>query len=172
MWNPFRRKALTGTPEVVESIAARGNTLIPRLGGTNRNTQAIKAAFSTAQSASYAWMYVNSPAVRTVVDVIARNVGQLDLRLYEEISEAEREARPDHNAALSLRYPSSSQTQDQFVRAIVQDYLVNNNAYALKFRDRGQNRITLKPIPAHMVEVLGQQLWDPEGYRIWRTDGT
>jgi hypothetical protein len=23
-----------------------------------------------------------------------------------------------------------------------------------------------------MVEGLGQQLWDPEGYRIWRTDGT
>jgi HK97 family phage portal protein len=170
MRNPFKRKALTGTPAVVEALSNRTVNFWPSLGGSNRALQQIRAVYSTAQSAGYAWMYANSPAVRTVVDLIARNVAQLDLRLYEEIDESRREARPDHSAALSLRNPSPTMTRDQFVRATIQDYLVYNNAYALKFRNRDQ--IILKPIPAHKVEILGQELFDPEAYKIHRVDGS
>ena len=165
-------EALSGTSAVLETLQARQLRPWPGLGGTNVNTTRIASAFTTAQSASYAWMYGSSPAVRTVVDLIARNVAQLDLRLYEEVSESERVFRPDHNAAISLRYPSDSQTRDQFVRAVVQDFLVFNNAYALKFRERNSQRLVLKPIPAHMVEIMGQELFDPTGYKIHRIDGT
>lgn len=167
---PFRRKALTGTPAVLETLAARQMRPWPGLGGTNLNTRLIKAAFATAQDASYVWMYAHSPAVRTVVDLIARNIGQLDLRLYEELSEAEREARPEHQAAQSLRPPSPTQTRDQFVRAVMQDYLLHWNAYALKFRNGG--RLVFKRVPANRVEILGQSLFDPEAYKIYRRDGT
>jgi HK97 family phage portal protein len=169
---PFRRKALTGTPDVLETLAARQLRPWPGLGGTNLNTQRIRAAFSVAQDASYAWMYGNSPAVRTVVDLIARNAAQLDLRLYEEVTEAEREARPDHRAALSLRMPSPQMTRDQFVRAVFQDFLCFNNAYALKFRNRAAGRLILKPIPAQRVEILGESLFDPEAYKVYRRDGS
>jgi hypothetical protein len=72
--------------------APAGWNPIPLLGGGSR--QRIMDAYTTAKSANYAWIYANSPAVRTVIDVLVRNVGQLDLRLYEEINEAERQARP------------------------------------------------------------------------------
>jgi HK97 family phage portal protein len=166
-----REKALTGTPEVLETLAARQMRPFPGLGGTNINTSKIQAAFSTAQSASYAWMYGASPAVRTVVDLVARNVGQLDLRLYEELSESERVPRPDHNAAISLQRPSPEQTRDQFVRSVMQDYLLFWNAYAVKFR-AGNGRLSFKRLPASRVEILGQSLFDPEGYKVYRLDGT
>jgi hypothetical protein len=86
-----REKALTGSAEVVQALQTGWNP-IPLLGGGSR--QRIMDAYTTAKSANYAWIYANVPAVRTVIDVIVRNVGQLELRLYEEINEAERQARP------------------------------------------------------------------------------
>lgn len=169
---PFRKKAITGSPDLVESLQERTASIFSVLGGDNQANARIKASFARAQSAGYGWMYANSPAVRSVIDVIVRNVAQLDLRLYEEMDAVTREIRPDHPAALSLRFPSSTQTQDQFVRCMVQDYLVFNNAYALKFRDPNSQQVILKHIPAHRVEVFGMGLFDPDGYRVWRLDGS
>jgi len=174
--NPFKRKvpraelmkALSADPEVVESLANRTANFTTRLGGTN---QRVQAAFNRAQSANYAWMYANSPAVRTVVDLIARNISQLDLRLYEEIDEAERKPRPDHAAALSLRYPNDSMARDLFIRAIVQDFLVFNNAYATKHRNRTGDPLKFVVIPAQKVEVMGPGLV-PEAYKINNLNGT
>ena len=168
MWLPFRKKALTPAPAVLDGINT-GWTAFPVLGGGSR--QRIQEAFNVAQSASYAWMYRKSPAVRTVIDVIAMNVGQLDLRLYEEISDAEREPRPDHPAALSLRYPSETVTQDEFVRQMFTDKLIYNNAYALMMPAAG-NQISLFWLPAHMVEIMGSSLFAPDAYRVRRIDGS
>jgi phage portal protein BeeE len=76
-------------------------------------------------------LLVFSPAVRTVVDVICRNIGQLDLRLYEEIDESERQPKPDHPAALSLRYPNETTPADKLIRSLFKDFLLFDNAYAL-----------------------------------------
>ena len=69
------------------------------------------------------WMYTNSPAVRTV-DLIARNMGQLDLRLFEEVEEDDRQPRPDHPAALAMRYPNATTPGDQFIRPMFTDFLL------------------------------------------------
>lgn len=169
MRNPFRRKALTGTPAVLEALANRQLNPYPLLGGGAR--QRINALFTKAQSANYVWMYGNSPAVRTVVDILASNVGQLDLRLYEEIDEAEREARPNHPAAYSVRYPNQTTTSDLWVRQMVTDFLIFKNAYSLKFRNPANGRISFEYIPAQHMEVVGQLLFRPEGYRYRRPDG-
>ncbi len=166
---PFRRKSLVASPELLETLRERNATLYAPLGGSNINSQ-VAAVWNLAQSASYAWMYTHSPAVRTVVDLIARNVAQLDLRLFEEIDDEERQPADDHPAALSLEYPSDTQTTDQWVRATVQDKLVFDNAYSLKFR--AGDRVILKHIPAHRIQILGQSLFDPDGYRVHRLDGS
>src|SRR5215207_9226268 len=114
-------KALTGSSTVLEALRGREWAPWPLLGGGSR--QRILNAYNTAQSANYAWMYTNSPAVRTVIDLIVRNLGQLDPRLYEEISESERQPRPEHPAALSLRYPNEDTTSDSFIRSLVKDFL-------------------------------------------------
>ena len=168
MRNPFRRreKALTGTSQVVAALQGSWSAF-PALGGGNR--QAILNAFNTAQQANLAWTYTNSPAVRTVIDVLVRNIAQLDLRLYEEITEAERQPRPDHPAALSLRYPNEDTPGDQFIRALFTDYLIYDNAYAVMGAAPG-NRLTFEHIPAAMVVVQGRSLFRAENYRVYRPD--
>jgi HK97 family phage portal protein len=105
------------------------------------------------------------------VDVIVRNIGQLDLRLYEELSESEREARPDHPAALSLRYPNEQTSSDSFTRSMFKDFLLFDNAYALLEPAPG-GQLSLNRMPAHMVEILGSSMFRAEGYRLRRFDGT
>jgi HK97 family phage portal protein len=168
MW-PFRKKALTGSAGVVDALRDRQWQAIPLLGGGAR--ERIQERYNTAKSANYAWMYTNSPAVRTVIDVVVQNGGQLDLRLYEEISEDERQPRPDHPAALSLRYPNEEMSSDQFVRAMFKDFLIFDDAYALLTSAQG-GQLNLNWVPAHMVEILGSSLFRAEGYRVWRLDGT
>src|SRR5690242_14859888 len=127
-WNPFKRqeKAFTGTGDAVGALRAPGWNPYPLLGGGAQ--QRINDIFNRAQSANYGWMYANSPAVRTVIDLLVRNVGQLDLRLYEEIDESERQPRSDHPAALSLRYPNETTSSDGFIRSMFKDYLIYDNA--------------------------------------------
>jgi phage portal protein BeeE len=169
MW-PFKReKALTATPAVLDGLRDGQWGPYPLLGGGSR--QRIMDAFTTAQSANYAWVYRNSPAVRTVVDTIVRNVGQLDLRLYEEVDEKERQPKPDHPAALSLRYPSETVPADKFTRSMFKDFLLFDNAYALMDPASG-NQISLNRMPAHMIEVRGASMFTAEGYRFWRRDGS
>jgi HK97 family phage portal protein len=116
-------------------------------------------------------MYANSPAVRTVVDLIARNVAQLDLRLYEEIGHDDRQERPDHPAMLSLRYPNDSTAPDQFIWALVANFLVSDNSYATKHRSgRADDPIQFMPIPPQRMEVGGRGLL-PEGYRVQMVNG-
>ena len=112
------------------------------------------------------------PAVRTVVDVLVRNIGQLDLRLYEEVDEAERQPKPDHPAALSLRYPSETVTSDKSDPVAVQGLsAVRQRVRAPESRHLG-TQIGLFHLPAHMVEIRGASLFVAEGYRLQLRDGT
>jgi HK97 family phage portal protein len=171
MRNPFKRreKALTAAPAVLDALVTQGWTPYPLLGGGSRDR--ILDVYNTAKSASYAWMYANSPAVRTVIDCIVRNVGQLDLRLYKEVSEAERTAQPDHPAAMSLRYPNETTSADQFIRQLFKDFLIFDDATALLMEAAGQ-KINMNWVPFHMIEVRGSSLFQADLYRYWRVDGS
>ena len=166
----FRRKALSADPAVVESLRNRTANMYQPLGGTNVSMQ-VRAAVQRAQAATYAYMYSNQPAVRTVVDLIAGNVCQLGLKLYERVSDTERRTASDHPAALSLRYPNAATPADQFIAELTADWCVYNNAYALKFpRGKGQPLTLVRLLP-HMVAVLGIG-YAVTGYRVYRTDGS
>jgi HK97 family phage portal protein len=168
MW-PFRKKALTASPAVLDAIRDQGWSPYPLLGGGSR--QRITEAYNTAHTAQYGWLYRRSPAVRQVVDVIVRNIGQLELRLYEEVSESERQARPEHPAALSLRYPTEEVTSDKLIRSLFKDFLVNDDAYAL-LTPATAGQIGLTWVPTQLVEIRGSSLFRAEGYRVHRRDGT
>ena len=167
----FRRKALSADPAVVESLQNRTANFIQPLGGTNVS-QSMRAAIQRAQAATYAWMYANQPAVRTAVTMISDNVSQLGLKCYDRISDTERETvSTDDPASLTMRYPNSATPSDLFIHEFVSDFLVYNNAYALKF-PRGRNfPVTLIRLLPHLVAVLGQG-YAVTGYRVFRTDGS
>ncbi len=166
----FRRKALTASPAVVEIASAGQFNQYRRLGGTN---QRVEAAFVAAQSANYAYMYEHQPAVRRVVDYIARNVAQLGLKLYERVDDTEREHDPDHPAARTLDHPNDLDPGDRFIFNFVADYLVHDNAYALKLgRNGGDTPLTLIQVPPASVAVNGTGRYTVESYSIYRADGS
>lgn len=176
MRNPFKRsKAVTGGVDVAAALQ-NGGSAFPRGGGQApfqlgaAARQRILDAYTTAQDASFAWIYANSPAVRTVIDVLTTNMGQLDLRLYEEISESERQPRPDHPAALSLRYPNETTTSDSWLRSFVKDFLIHDNAITVLLPASG-SQLTLIWLPAHKFEYLGSNMLTVEKYRFWRPEG-
>jgi HK97 family phage portal protein len=161
-WRWPWQKALTGTAEVIGALD-QGWSPIPLLGGGGRAR--VMETFQTAKTANYAWMYSKSPAVRSVIDTIVRNVGQLDLRLYEEVDDAERQPAYGHPAALSMRYPSETVPSDQFVRTLFRDYLTSADAVAI-ITLAGGDRLNFKWVPISRVEFLGSGMFDVDTYRI------
>jgi HK97 family phage portal protein len=158
-----KEKALTASGDIAGAIEA-GWSAYPLLGSGAR--QRIQTAYNIAQGAAYPQLYKASPAVRQVLDGIVRDVGALELRLYEEIDEAEKQPMPDHPAAMSLRYPSETESGDQFIRGMVLDKLIYDNAYAL-IVPAAASQISLYRIPAYMVEVQGSTIFRAENYRVW-----
>src|SRR5262245_30630169 len=160
-WNR-RSKAITGTSEVVAALQ-RGWPAYPNLGGGAR--QRVVQAYQTAKSAELSWLYANSPAARSVIDVIVRNVGQLDLRLYEKVSYSERKPVEDHPALQSVQYPSETVPGDQWVRTMFRDYLIAADAVSLMVPGADQT-VALKWIPISLVEFWSNNMFDAEVYRI------
>lgn len=164
----FRRKALTASPAVVEALQDRRVNPYPTLGGTN---QAIAGAYQRGIDASYGWIYSTQPAVRSVIDFIARNTAQLGLKLYERIGDNERQRDESHPAAQTMADPGLGVTRDAFIYRLVSDYLVWDNAYFLKFRaQNGDGRILVR-LPPNTVTVSGGR-FEPEFFTVWRNDGS
>lgn len=172
----FRRKALRGSPEFVESLAARQVTGYPAIGGTNLSRMAINRAYEQMHNAAYSWLYQSQPAVRSVVDYIARNATQLGPpKLFERTGpdEREREERPAHAAAETLRQPHLTVTPGAtFMRAILSDFLVYDDAYALKLRRSPGDPLVLLQLPPHCVGTVGMERFSTEGYNVYRADGS
>lgn len=170
MRNPLRRreKALTASGAVIETLENAGINSYVRFGGVN---QQVNAAFLQAQSASYAFMYRQQPAVRTVVDLIARNVAQLGLKLYERSAEADRNPRNDHPAAQVMAHPNTLGPGDAFVRDYVADYLVHDNAYAAKVRRNPNDPVTLIRLPPASIMIISSGLFTIDYYRVFAANG-
>ncbi len=165
----FRRKGLTVSPTVVDASISGQLNLYQRLGGVN---QQINAAWLQAQSASYAYLYATQPAVRSVVDEIARNTAQLGLKLFQRVSDTERKRDTLHPAALTMAHPNDLTPADKFIWDVVADYLVHDNCYLLKFRTTSDAPLKLIRVPPPAVAIEGTGRYTIEGYRIYRWDGS
>jgi HK97 family phage portal protein len=172
----WKEKAIDASPAVLEAVANQQASFTPLLGmgphpHGGQNTM-VTAAYIEAQSAAYAHMYRTQPAVRMVIDFIARNVAQLALRLYERSGDNERKQHSDHKAARAMRDPNPATPGEQLIFNYVADYLIHDNAYIVKLRPNVRLPVMLYGLPAHRVGVLGRDFFTPEGYRIWRADGS
>ncbi len=164
-----RRKALSASTGDVVEIARSGQFRgYQSLGGTN---QQVVNAWEQAQSSSYAWMYRTQPAVRTTIDYIARNAAQLPLKLFERISDDNRESRSEHPAAQTMRHPYQNVPPKRWIFNFIADFLLYDNAYAIKFDNAGGTR-TLVRVPPHMVGIVSSSKFSLDGYRIHRENGT
>lgn len=126
--------------------------------------QRIDGAYASYQNASYGWIYCYQPVVRETFEYVARNIAQLGLKVYKRVSDDEREHAGDHPAAEALRWPNPWTPGQHFIYDVVTDWLIYDNAYALKFPS--DDGLTLVSIPPPLVGIRGRSLYQPEGYTI------
>jgi HK97 family phage portal protein len=168
MQNPFRRsKAISVTPAVQQSIES-GNanfaaTLGTQLGKISQN--AIREQYLLYESLEYGQLYAQVPAVRTVVDFIARQIVQLDFELYGTNADGEREDVDDHPAAEFIDYPSENMPGKLWMQSMISDYLVYGNSYTLKVRGPNGGWQGFW-IPAWKVQPYGESIFQTEGYKV------
>lgn len=87
---------------------------------------------SSSRSMSYAAIYRQQPAVRTVVSFLARNLAQLGLHTYKRMADNDRRRLTDHPVAQLLSRPNSRTTMYRLIFALVADRAIYDDAYWLK----------------------------------------
>lgn len=83
---------------------------------------------------TYGAMYRNQPAVRAVVDFMARNIAQLNGKVYERVSDTDRVEANDHPLAALMRNPNPVTTRYRHMFATVADMSIYDRAYWRKIR--------------------------------------
>lgn len=96
---------------------------------------------------SYGAMYRKQPAVRTVVDFMARNIAQLNPKIYQRIDNDDRREWNEHPLAQLLRNPNPSTTRFAHLRDTVSDIAIYDRAYWRKERSRGLIRALVRIPP-------------------------
>lgn len=97
----------------------------------------------------YEMIYRRQPAVRTVVDFLARNIGQLRGKTYLRLDNSDREEIDQHPLAVLLRNPNPDTTRYRFFRDTVADIGIHDRAYWVKDRS---------PFPRALVRMPPNRL--------------
>jgi HK97 family phage portal protein len=119
-------------------------------------------------SASLSTIYRTQPAVRTVVDFLARNIAQLNVKCYEKASLGDRREAPNHPAAQLIQRPNLTTSRYAMLHGTVSDLAIYDNAYWRKL-EQGRQRQLVR-IPPWAVTPFGDSMLVVQGYRL--SDGT
>lgn len=121
---------------------------------------------------SYERMWKTQPALRTVVEFIARNVAELPLDVYRRSGETDRRKLPDHPLARLLGdpWPGSKWTKYRLINWTVQEWSIYNSAFWIKGQAPNGMRGVL-PVPRRFIEPIGDNLFFPDAYRLTGTKG-
>ncbi|MFL2002023.1 phage portal protein [Microbacterium sp. A1-JK] len=96
-------------------------------------------------SEDYASLYRKQPAVRTVVDFLARNVAQLSLQTFERVGDTDRRRLTDHPLAQMLRTPNPYTTSYRLIRDLISDRGIYDRALWVKVFQDGRNMLVRVP---------------------------
>lgn len=99
----------------------------------------------------YGALYRSQPAVRTVVDFLARNVAQLNPKIYMRLDNQDRVEWNDHPVAELLRRPNPMATRYSHLRDTVADIAIYDRAYWEKMRVRGLVRGLVRIPPSRIT---------------------
>lgn len=121
---------------------------------------------SANRTLTYGAIYRTQPAVRTVVDFLARNISQLGLHTYERLSDNDRRRLSDHPLVSLLAEPNPQTTMFRLIRALVSDKAIYDDAYLVKLRAESGQPIGLRRVSPTRVEPLGADWMDAVKYRL------
>jgi HK97 family phage portal protein len=144
---PVSRKGAQFAPEVVQTVRAYGLGM-----------------------SSYGAMYRGQPWVRACVDFLARNIAQLNPKVYERAGNTDRIERGDHPLSVLLRYPNPSTTRYAHLRDTVADLAVYDLAYWVKDRELfPRSLVRLAPSQVTVEDTPNGRVYrDPRGQVIPR----
>lgn len=152
-------------PKVEQFRASLSQTLSS--GGEKAATAAPAVVWSFQNGVwaggAYGQMYRQQPAVRAVVDFLARNIAQLNPKVYERLSGTDRVEVGDHPLAVLLRNPNPNATRFRHLRDTVADLAIYDRAVWVKARQGGTVRGVLRRPP---------QVWTVEPDGRWRDNGS
>jgi HK97 family phage portal protein len=118
--------------------------------------------------ASYEEIYKRQPAVRTVVDFIARNIAQLGLDVYEKNGE-DRSKALNHPLTQLLEHPlpvpGSKWTKYRLLDWTLHELGIFDEAYWLKLTF-GPGQYGLLPVPRRYMDPVGTDWISPTAYRF------
>ena len=114
-----------------------------------------------APGGAYSQIYRKQPAVRTVVDFLARNIAQLNLKVYERVGNDDRRELDNHPLARKLRHPDPETTRFRHMRDTVADIAIYDRAFWWK-QYRGseiENLLRISPAQLDVVTLSGRRVY-------------
>lgn len=124
------------------------------------NYQAPSALrLSDGLSEDYATLYRKQPAVRTVVDFLARNVAQLSLHTFQRLDDSDRKRVHDHPFAQLMREPNGYTTGFRLMRDLISDRGIYDRALWVKYTSKQTGQKSLVRIPPRLWSIADGDNW-------------
>lgn len=121
---------------------------------------------------TYEQLWKTQPAVRTVIEFLARSIADLPLDVYERTANDSRQKAKDHalSKLLDDPWPGSKWTKYRLINWTVQEFCIYNSAIWIKGVSSDGSRGVL-PIPRRFIQPIGDNLFFPDAYRLTGTLG-
>jgi HK97 family phage portal protein len=126
-------------------------------------------SFFEGDGADVKKLYTTQPEVRTCVDFLSRNIGQLPIKAYNRVGDNERTRISEGPLAATLAMPAPGVTKTKWLQQLVSDIAVYGNSYHVKVRGES-GQVALIRVPPEMVTVEGSWV-RPDGYKIKGSSG-
>ena len=121
-------------------------------------------------TSEYAEIWRVQPQVRTVVGFLQRNIAHLSLHSYQRVSDTDRERVTDHPVPTLLGKPNPWTSQFRYMRSLVGDMCIYDNALHAKVRGPDGKRAVVRVDPRR-VTPIGDNPFVPDGYRVRGSKG-
>lgn len=121
---------------------------------------------------SYEQLWKSQPALRTVIEFLARNIAELPLDVFTKSNDTDRKKAAGHplTKLLDNPWPGSKWTKYRLMSWTVQEYCLYNSAIWVKGKAPDGSRGVL-PVPRRFIEPIGDNLFFPDAYRLTGTSG-
>ncbi len=121
----FTRRDKTANDKTTKAVEPSGAKSVV----FTEDLQTFVRDWSWGWAGDYGAMYKRQPAVRTVVDFLARNIAQLTLKVYLRLDDADRLELDSHPLAELMRRPNPYTSRYRFLRDTVADKAIYDRAY-------------------------------------------
>jgi HK97 family phage portal protein len=130
------------------------------VGSTNPSAAEVIEALRKITGMAPAQLWESQHNVRTVVDFLARNIGQLGLPVYQRVSDTDRQRLRDSPVAKLLSDPNPAMTGYDLKVALVSDLALHDEAWWLIAQT--SNGWTLRPLAVDLVTIVSGSEFDDD----------